>query len=216
MAIIWTIGSANEKETNFFLALQSVHFKTIPIASIKSMIQILFAKILPCPTAIIICSDCTISEIDFYVFSKNQQYLLSGAPVFISDFNSHVRVKSPQIENVLALQSKTQGCVQQVQNFRIAIENFKNFNSGLGLGSEKVGCVETNRGLDASAFRTDLENVTLGFSPKEQILFDLLLQNIDTCIPRSQILNVIWPNMKISARNLDSHISRLRCKIAIT
>ncbi|MEZ4742538.1 MAG: helix-turn-helix domain-containing protein [Bdellovibrionota bacterium] len=49
---------------------------------------------------------------------------------------------------------------------------------------------------------------------KEARLLKYFLENPGKCLTREQISEIVWPNIKVASRTIDSHISRLRRRIA--
>lgn len=53
-------------------------------------------------------------------------------------------------------------------------------------------------------------------SPKEQSILKVLVNNLTETVDRQTLTSFVWPKMAISERALDSHMSRLRRKIALS
>ena len=54
----------------------------------------------------------------------------------------------------------------------------------------------------------------LDLPQKESQLLSLFLTKRGRCLSRQQIQEIIWPGIKVTPRTIDSHISRLRSKLA--
>jgi hypothetical protein len=51
-------------------------------------------------------------------------------------------------------------------------------------------------------------------SRKEAMLLRFLIENVGVCVSRDQLINEVWKGIRIEARTIDSHISRLRKRLA--
>jgi DNA-binding response OmpR family regulator len=46
------------------------------------------------------------------------------------------------------------------------------------------------------------------------MLLRFLIENVGVCVSRDQLINEVWKGIRIEARTIDSHISRLRKRLA--
>lgn len=49
--------------------------------------------------------------------------------------------------------------------------------------------------------------------PKEAKILDVLARDVNRCITRQKLAEIVWPGVSVSDRTLDSHVSRLRRKM---
>lgn len=70
-------------------------------------------------------------------------------------------------------------------------------------------CFDPDR-LEVEIFSEETR-CTLSF--KEGQLLKKLLSAAGTCVSRSELYTLLWGTVKVSARTLDSHVSRLRAKL---
>ncbi len=58
------------------------------------------------------------------------------------------------------------------------------------------------------------ERQSVNISAKEARLLKLFIDNVGRCLKREEIMAAIWPDVAVSPRTIDSHISRLRKHLA--
>jgi DNA-binding response OmpR family regulator len=93
--------------------------------------------------------------------------------------------------------------------------------------SKFVGWVKRNSGRKSNTLRLGdfifdfdrlkcrvlQEDLAVDLPLKEAQILKLMMERMGECISRSDIQRVLWPNIKLSSRTLDSHISRLRKRL---
>ncbi|MBX3040843.1 MAG: response regulator transcription factor [Bdellovibrionaceae bacterium] len=71
-----------------------------------------------------------------------------------------------------------------------------------------------NLKLSPSKMEVEVEGKAYGLSVLEVGLLSYFLQNVDTVLPRREILVHVWKDVSVSDRTVDAHIVSLRRKIA--
>ena len=64
----------------------------------------------------------------------------------------------------------------------------------------------------ALTYHSDLEPITLPL--KEAQLLKLFLERAGSCLSRAEISSTVWQGVKVTPRTIDSHVSRLRKRLA--
>lgn len=204
MAIVWLVerNIHNNDSIHTYLA---GNFPVRVISSISSLHNIAKIEKKLQPDILIIKDTNSFEQYHFAI--EHILYKSSACNIVIIDPNACVMQKLLSKNRVYWLTND-----QELPNIIFEITNNGEVN--------RTKSEQTTRFKDISY---DKKNMALIFHPddvreklplKEAMLLDFFLENHSECVTREQIQKYIWSDTKVNSRTIDSHISRLRKKIA--
>jgi hypothetical protein len=109
----------------------------------------------------------------------------------------------------LSLTPNPQIIAKQLRGMFAANQRNKDLNVTGGL--LKIGDIEVDR--DLARMRVTATGLEEALTPKEIKILCVLALAVNKTIARDELVNAVWPGVRVSASTIDSHMSRLRKKI---
>jgi len=215
MASIWIIEDPELQKNKIFECI-SMNFAVRRIASISSFARILEMESIDRRPDLVVINDvlsCNISTVigGIHLIHQNVEAFLtvvadsSSAQWLDVAVERKVPIVSLNRADALNVKSVLNELIERSRGNRRATINSAS-NTFIEFGDIKL-----------EPFTGELEiggDVFEDLSPKELRILELLMASPNQCVLRTSLAEYVWPRMKISDRTMDSHMSRLRKKIA--
>ena len=211
MASIWVIEKGHESELVAAEVLMG-DFPVRKIASLQSFARLIRIRHSQRPDALIVDARAGDFSLE-YAEEIISEFLPACPRIYLIPEVSNCPIPSPRpqvrlpfyimtknIDN-LSFSKYVRHVLSQTQNYEAKNPNF---------------IVYRDLKLDINLFNLQIfpQKETATLPLKEARLLRLFMENIGICLSRDEIKRAVWDGVKIESRTIDSHISRLRKRIA--
>ncbi len=213
MSIIWLVGLSDPWLEELHAVLSGM-VATRRIMSLKSLTRILAMDQPPMASQFLMILQLSPDDVPSSVYAAMSKFLQQHRPEKVCCIGSLTQ------EQRLILDGLRVACIERPSDqavlaklSRSLLSDHDNEKSFSISNQEQIRFGDVELDLPSGVMRVLATGVRESVTPKEIRILQVLSQNLNDPVTRDDLVQKVWPGLRVSASTIDSHMSRLRKKI---